>query len=107
MKIAEYSNENAIIRPSDYADAIAVQNACNLSGVAHSFSRILKHIFQESQLAQQGTEWINHHPICVLYTHQMTFLAGRECFTDGNAVSYAEAHEYCYQRSLVNEKEGS
>ena len=46
-------------------EAIAVQNACNLSGVVHGFSRAISELRQN--LPNAGTEQINRHPICVLW----------------------------------------
>jgi hypothetical protein len=74
------------MRKRDYEDALMVQSACNLSGVVHSFSEILSRLVKEAQEQGAGTEWINTHPICVLFAEQIKHL------TDGN---YFDACEIC------------
>lgn len=67
----------------DYQDAIDSQNACNLSGVIHSLSRVLPAIWAESN----GTDEVNQHPIVKLYAEQIAHLSnGRE---------YSNAHNIC------------
>lgn len=62
----------------DYEDAITVQDACNLSGVVHSFSRVISKIWVEARKEKKGTEWVNQHPISKMYSDKILHLAG-EC----------------------------
>lgn len=64
------------LTPQDYKDAILVQDACNLSGVAKSFSKMLEKIWAEARKQGKGTEWVNQHPICVLFVDKMASLSG-------------------------------
>lgn len=57
-----------------YKNAINVQDACNLSGVVHSFSRDIKRLRELNP--SMGTDEINRHAICVLYSNKIMSLAG-------------------------------
>jgi hypothetical protein len=75
----------------DYEMAIAAQSACNLSGVVHSFSEVLPRIWEEARQLGKGTEWVNQHPLCILYAEKMHDLVGL-CLGE---TSFAEAYEFC------------
>jgi hypothetical protein len=64
------------IKKQDYKDAITVQDACNLSGVVHSFSAIVSRIWEEARMKNEGTDWVNGHPICVLFASKIADLVG-------------------------------
>lgn len=68
-----------MIKPKDYADALAVQDASNLSGVVHSFVEVLERIgqfFEASQDPQLPFAEMNRHPIAVMYTSKIASLTG-------------------------------
>lgn len=67
-------------------EALAVQDACNLSGVAQSFARAM------SKLRKLGfdTDGCNHHAITRLYLDKLCSLAGME--QDGSSMMRA-----CYE----------
>lgn len=69
--------------------AIISQNACNLSGVAHSFSEVITAVRQE--LGNPSTGEVNEHPVCKLFLFQMASLAGILTHHTG----YSEAHAAC------------
>ena len=49
-------------------EALDVQNACNLSGVVHSFARAI------TDLRENGitdTDSIRSHPVCVMYSSKI------------------------------------
>jgi len=79
------------MKKRDYEDALMVQSACNLSGVVHSFSEILSRLVKEAHEQGSGSDWINTHPLCVLFAEQIKHLAGD---------NYAEAYKTC--ESQVN-----
>ena len=60
----------------DYREALTVQDACNLSGVVHAWSRVLDKIWFEARAAGQGTDYVNRHPISVLFADKLADLAG-------------------------------
>lgn len=56
-------------------EAIAVQDACNLSGVVHSFSRAISDLREIARAeGWESTDKINQHPICVLYADKIASL---------------------------------
>lgn len=59
-------------------DALAVQDACNLSGVAHSFLVAVQAVNAEASRIGEGTEWRNNHPIIRLYVDKLASLAGMQ-----------------------------
>jgi len=71
-------------------EAYQVQDACNLSGVVHSFSRAMSDL--REACPDQGTEFYNTHPVAILYASKISslttagfnaeseaFRLGREC----------------------------
>lgn len=58
--------------------ALDCQDAVNLSGVAHSFSRAISAIWDEANRTGKGTEWVNTHPICALFLSKLIDLNGRD-----------------------------
>ena len=60
-----------------------VQDACNLSGVVHSFSRAMDVLWAEARDGEgRGTEWINTHPIVTLFIDKLASLNGTQCYCD-------------------------
>ena len=57
-----------------YRDALAVQNACNLSGVVSSFARHMH------TLCEMGfdTDQRNRHPVSILFSSKIASLTGSE-----------------------------
>lgn len=76
----------------DYEEAITVQDACNLSGVAHSFSRVLEKIWVEARKQGKGTDWVNSHIICKMYVDKLRHLAG-DCGMDTFSECELQARE--------------
>ena len=64
------------LTPKDWQWAYLAQDACNLSGVAHQFSRTLPRVWAEARAAEQGTDFVNRHPLVILYVAKMADLAG-------------------------------
>lgn len=77
--------------------ALDVQNACNLSGVVHSFSEVMRVLNEESRKGAGngfGTNWTNEHPICRLFIEQIAHLNG--CAVRDTAKSdYFKAYREC------------
>lgn len=57
-------------------EALEVQNACNLSGVVHSFSRVVSQL--RACLPEAGTTEINEHPIVRLWVDKLASLSGTQ-----------------------------
>ncbi len=69
--------------------ALDVQSACNLSGVVISFAEAIKAIGEEAHRLGKGTEWKNHHPICVLFSTQIGHLTRTSALAEESVYSAA------------------
>lgn len=79
-------------------DAIFIQDACNLSGVVHSWSRILTEvIWPWARELGKGTEWVNTHPINVMFSNKVASLTRSETFR-----TFDRAYEKCMELSAGN-----
>ncbi len=74
-------------------EALNVQNACNLSGVVHSLSRLLPDL-REILEKEEGfsTTVLNQHPVVFLFTTQIASLSGVCVFADAD--KYADAYQW-------------
>ena len=73
-------------------NALQVQDACNLSGVVHSFSRDIARLRQLCDKDPRfSTTRLNEHPVCVLYASKIASLTG---YAYG---SFNDAYEWCRQ----------
>lgn len=66
-------------------DAILVQDACNLSGVAISFARMLREMCD----ADMDTTKRNTHPLSILFSSKIASLTGSE-----SMLQFSKAYEY-------------
>lgn len=76
-----------------YRAAIDVQDACNLSGVVHSFSQIVTAIWDEARARGEGTEYVNTHPIVQLFLDKLNALAHT------GVADLSEAWRICEERA--------
>jgi hypothetical protein len=60
----------------DYKDAIVIQDACNISGVLLSFSKIILKLNQEMFFQKYDFKWRDHHPLIILFLDKLASLAG-------------------------------
>jgi hypothetical protein len=75
--------------------ALDLQNASNLSGVAHTLWEILSYgLWPEAQRLGQGTEWVNTHPITKLVISKLVDLSE---YTDAKYGA-----NYCDVKALAN-----
>jgi len=81
----------------DYKTALVIQDACNLSGVVHSFSRMMNKIWEEAHKTQKSTDWVNHHPIAVLFAEKCAHLATGLNIVGNSAVD--KAWSICEEKS--------
>ena len=63
-------------------EALQVQDACNLSGVAHAFADVLRDLGDHTA----GTDERNTHPVVRVFLNKMIDLAGQDTTADWNAV---------------------
>lgn len=63
-----------MIDKKHWEDALAIQDACNLSGVVHSFATAM------SALCAEGLDTAarNNHPIAILFASKIASLTGSE-----------------------------
>jgi hypothetical protein len=59
--------------------ALQIQDACNLSGVIHSFPEIMETIWTEARRVNAGTNWVNRHPIVTVFLDKLASLNDSEC----------------------------
>lgn len=57
-------------------EAIQAQDACNLSGVVHSFSRAMRRLWDIAHEQGHGTDWVNTHRVARLYADKIQSLTG-------------------------------
>lgn len=72
-------------------DALLVQNACNLSGVVHSFDKVVTDLWEEANRIGKGTDWVNTHPIVQAYVDKLASLAR----VQSNVNNVFDAFEAC------------
>lgn len=90
-------NKEKLLSPPDYERAILVQDACNLSGVVHSFSRIVSKVHATLAVERDGkfsTDDVNRHPICVMYASKIASLTGCEL-----SLNFNEAYKVCKEHA--------
>jgi len=51
-------------------------DACNLSGLAHDFPRVMQAVWDDVHARNGGTREANTHPLTVLWVQKMAELAG-------------------------------
>jgi len=86
-----------IVGPDDYKDAIDIQDACNLSGVVRSMVDVLGKLWNEAHAEHVGTDWVNRHPISVMYADKIASLTGVQSLSEDNA--FHDAYKICRQRA--------
>ena len=86
-----YKRGSLMLTPKDYQNALAVQDACNLSGVVLAFMGALDKIREEVK----DTDKINKHPISVMYADKIAHLTG----TQFNSFVISEAYEVCNEKA--------
>ena len=63
--------------PADIArEALLTQGACNAGGLIHSLQRAVTRLQEQMHAEGRGTEWLNRHPVLVLYVTQLAHLSG-------------------------------
>ena len=94
MNIRDYEGPDLRLEPRDYEQALQCQDACNLSGIVHTFSKVMSKIWDEARARNQGTEWVNQHPIAVMYATQVASLSGASTLD----TNYFAIDEFCRLR---------
>ena len=79
----------------DYKTAIAIQDACNLSAVVHTFSGIVTRLWMEARSRSKGTDWVNTHPIVIMFSSKIDSLCGGQG-------AFSDAYSECCKRAEVD-----
>ena len=62
--------------PEDMAHlALLSQTACNASGLIHELSKIVTRLWDQANRESRGTDWVNRHPVVVLFVAQLSHLS--------------------------------
>ena len=79
----------------DWQNALDAQSACNIGGLAHDMTEVISRIREESDCT--GTDYVNEHPIVVLYVTQMIWLSMGSISPDPaeGRLSYSRAYTLC------------
>jgi hypothetical protein len=56
-------------------EATAVQNACNMSGVAQTFAKAMLDLVEHQRALRQSNKWVSNHPITRAYMSKMLSLS--------------------------------
>jgi hypothetical protein len=80
-------------------EALAVQNASNLSGVVRTFRDCLDTLWDEAHATGKGTAFVNQHPIAVLFADKIADLSGAKAY--GLGTVYSRSYDEC--RRLAGE----
>lgn len=75
--------------------ALDVQNACNLTGVLHSFLAAAQAVRTESDRLGKGTDWINQHPICFMFADKIGSLVGTQSLDGFSGTLYSKNMKVC------------
>ncbi len=87
--------------------SLDVQNACNLSGVVRSYSGVLTDLWSHADAAPgRGTNWVNQHPIAVLFADKIASLTGTQDLGRNDVISAGYAVVYKLAAGEPNEKWG-
>lgn len=69
-------------------EALAVQSACNLSGVVNSFVRVLADLRQLPEA--EGNDWLHAHPITRVWADKIASLTGIQHNTSAADIAFNE-----------------
>jgi len=76
------------------AEALAVQDACNLSGVVISFGHIIREVRTRLEgEGKGGTDAVNAHPVCQLFADKVAHLTNTQTFGNDEV---SKAYKWAY-----------
>lgn len=77
-------------------NVLDAQDACNLSGILHSFSEDIRRLRYIMSASDEGfsTDKLNRHPVCVLWSSKISSLTGSEV-----GLRFSRAYDYCVKVS--------
>lgn len=67
----------------DYKDAMNSQGASNLGALLYALPKIVDRIWEDAKANGKGTDYVNQHPILVMFAAQIDHLTGyRQNYSD-------------------------
>ena len=91
-------NNASIDIPEDMArEALYTQSACNVSGLVHSLDSAVSRLWKQAHAEGHGTDWVNKHPVVVLYATQIAHLSRA-----GSMENWESAVRACEEAAGVN-----
>lgn len=86
-------HEEQALSKDDYATALAIQSACNLGAVIHTFDKIVDKLQYEARIHAHGTDWVNRHPITRMFAEQIAFLSSPRDYSEAAKICETKAKE--------------
>ncbi len=86
---SEYDVQIKILRRNDWAGAVMVLDASNLSGVVYELKNVMDKICSEAFENHKGIGWKNHHPIALMYAEKINQLT-----SNGLLDNWSDAYRY-------------
>jgi len=85
------------------ADAVGIQNACNIVAVAGSFSEVTRALLwlANNSLKASATEWVSGHSITRAWVDKLASLAGVQSLDGLGMDNASTAHERCLAISEI------
>lgn len=81
-------------------ESLRVQDACNLSGVVHAFSTIITEVRTRlDSEGQGGTDNVNNHPVCRLFSDKIASLTGTQFCNDDAHQNFSDAYKWAHEQS--------
>lgn len=85
------TNEDSRLFKQLLKEALQVQDACNLSGIAKSFANVMTLLWRVDRQNQNlGTGWVNSNSVTRLWTCKLTSLSGLDTQADWTAANNLE-----------------
>lgn len=73
-------------------EALDVQNACNLTGVVHGYSRAMTRL--RELYPDESTHFFNLHPISILWADKIAHLTETQGFDERVQQAYTEVYKF-------------
>lgn len=102
-KWAEEITQRRTEMPSDnpYKNALDIQDACNSCGVIQQFAKDVKKLFDEARELGEGTDYVNQHPVVILYLDKLCDLARYRDYREDKTMTqiFSEAFNICWNKA--------
>jgi len=89
--------------------ALQCQDGSNLSGIVSTFASAVRAVWELAHKQGYGTEWVNGHPICILFADKLAGLSGSADhvrFSRAYQAAKDVVHKAAVDAAAIAEKEG-